>query len=73
MTQLLLSILNFYKKLLSPTLVHFFGYSCRFTPTCSDYAAEAVNKYGPFKGTGMAVKRVLQCHPGSKVRHYPVE
>ncbi len=36
---------------------------CRFTPTCSQYAKEAITKYGVFKGTGLALWRVSKCHP----------
>lgn len=37
--------------------------SCRFTPTCSEYALQAVKKYGPFKGGYLAIRRILRCHP----------
>ena len=38
--------------------------SCRFTPTCSAYAVEAIKKHGPVKGLYLAVRRILRCHPG---------
>jgi hypothetical protein len=48
-----------YQRLLSPL----FPASCRFTPSCSEYARQAVLKHGPLKGTWLAIKRVLRCHP----------
>ncbi|MCI8669860.1 MAG: membrane protein insertion efficiency factor YidD [Lachnospiraceae bacterium] len=39
---------------------------CRYIPTCSQYALEAIEKYGPFKGTYLALKRILRCNPFSK-------
>ena len=52
-------ILKGYKKFLSP----FFGTRCRFFPTCSDYAREAVEKKGAFYGMNLALLRLLKCHP----------
>ena len=48
-----------YKLLISPMLPP----SCRFEPTCSDYALEALKKYGAIKGVYLAVRRILKCHP----------
>jgi hypothetical protein len=45
------------------TLGRFLGGHCRFQPTCSQYAIDAVNKYGPVKGSWLAVKRICRCHP----------
>ena len=45
------------------TLGHFMGGHCRFTPTCSQYAIDAINKYGPWVGAWKSVKRVARCHP----------
>ena len=56
---LFLSIIKAYKTLLSPILPP----SCRYFPTCSDYGAEAIKKYGPFKGGSLAVRRICRCHP----------
>lgn len=50
----------FYQRLISPLKPYS---TCRFIPTCSAYAYEAVSKYGPFKGGWMAAKRILKCHP----------
>ncbi|PIE57433.1 MAG: membrane protein insertion efficiency factor YidD [Desulfobulbus propionicus] len=46
--------------------------TCRFSPTCSQYAMEAIEKYGVFRGTGKAVLRILRCHPFSKGGYDPV-
>ena len=46
--------------------------SCRFYPTCSEYAMEAIERYGLFKGGLMSIKRVLRCHPFSKGGFDPV-
>ncbi|MEG1990891.1 MAG: membrane protein insertion efficiency factor YidD, partial [Christensenella sp.] len=45
---------------------------CRFTPTCSQYAVEAVTKYGALKGTFLAIKRILRCNPLFKGGYDPV-
>ena len=60
--------------------VHFYRYcispltpaSCRYTPTCSQYAIEAVKKHGPFKGGYLAIKRILRCHPFGGSGYDPV-
>lgn len=55
----LLFALEIYRRLLSPFLPN----SCRFTPTCSCYAKEAVERHGALKGSYLSVKRILKCHP----------
>ena len=52
-------VLNGYKRVISPVLPR----ACRFHPTCSDYALQAIDKYGITQGGGMAVRRLLRCHP----------
>jgi putative membrane protein insertion efficiency factor len=59
MKTIVVAILRGYKYFISPMLAP----SCRFTPSCSEYAAEAIAKYGVLKGTPMAAKRLLRCHP----------
>jgi putative membrane protein insertion efficiency factor len=56
---IVLGIILFYQKCISPLKPA----TCRFYPTCSAYAYEAVKKYGAIKGTRLAVKRILKCHP----------
>lgn len=55
----ILGAIRFYRRRISPMLPP----SCRFTPTCSAYALEAIERYGPLKGGWMAVKRILRCNP----------
>ena len=59
MKALLLILLKGYKFAISPML----GQNCRFYPSCSDYAAEAIREYGACKGSFMAGKRLCKCHP----------
>lgn len=56
---LILGLIRAYQVAISPLL----GSSCRYYPTCSHYAHEAVVRYGPGRGTYMAVRRLLRCHP----------
>jgi hypothetical protein len=65
---LVLDLLGFYKAVISP----FLPPACRFEPTCSEYARQAVEKYGAVKGTWMGVKRILRCQPFCKGGHDPV-
>ncbi|WP_085931435.1 membrane protein insertion efficiency factor YidD [Desulfobacter curvatus] len=57
--QLLSILIRFYQIFISPLL----GAHCRYEPTCSHYALEAIQKYGSIKGSVLATKRVLRCHP----------
>ena len=54
-----LGLLQLYKRWISPALPP----SCRYVPTCSEYAMEAVERYGALRGAGMAAWRLLRCHP----------
>ena len=65
---LLIVPIKLYQILLSPLI----GPSCRFTPTCSNYAIEAINKHGPVKGFWLAIKRISKCHPWGDSGHDPV-
>ena len=69
MKKILLGIIKFYRKCISPYKgnIH-----CKYTPTCSQYAMEAIEKYGSFKGTYLASKRILRCNPFSKGGYDPV-
>lgn len=62
MKSFLLALIRFYRKHISPA----FPPSCRFTPTCSQYALEAIEKYGAAKGSWLAVKRLIRCNPFNK-------
>ena len=59
MKRLLLGLIWFYQKAISP----WFPARCRFLPTCSEYAREAVEKYGVCKGGWLALRRILKCQP----------
>jgi putative membrane protein insertion efficiency factor len=59
MKALLLAAIHLYKRAFSPTLLS----SCRFTPSCSDYALEAIERHGAFFGTALALGRILRCNP----------
>jgi putative membrane protein insertion efficiency factor len=76
-------ILSFIKKVFAKLfiiLIRFYQYgispytpaSCRYTPTCSNYGVEAIQKYGPFKGGLLAIKRFLSCHPWGGSGYDPV-
>ena len=54
-----LGLIRFYQRNISPGLPH----RCRFIPTCSQYAVEAIEKYGPWKGGWLAFRRLLRCQP----------
>ena len=60
--------IRLYQRFISPCL----GHNCRFLPTCSQYAIEAITKYGPVKGLWLAVKRILRCHPWGGSGYDPV-
>ncbi len=62
MKRVLLALIRFYRKQISPARPP----CCRFIPTCSAYALEAVEKYGALKGGWLALKRVMKCHPFHK-------
>lgn len=59
MRKLLTLFIKFYKAVVSPLLPP----ACRFLPTCSEYALEAIDKHGALKGSCLALRRVLRCHP----------
>ncbi len=59
MKKILLSCIRFYQRAISPC----FPPRCRFSPTCSTYAYQAINKYGALKGGYLALRRLLRCHP----------
>ncbi len=66
--KLIIGLVKIYKYAISPMLPN----SCRYTPTCSTYAIEAIQKYGPLKGTWLAIKRIARCHPWGGSGYDPV-
>ena len=68
MKKLFLSLIRFYQKAISPA----FPARCRYRPTCSAYAMEAIEKYGAFKGGYLALRRILRCNPLFKGGYDPV-
>ena len=69
MKKVLISLIKFYRKFISPGKAP----CCKFRPTCSQYALDAINKYGAFKGGIMACYRILRCNPFSKGGYDPVK
>lgn len=68
MSKFLILFIRIYQYSISPLL----GPRCRFTPTCSTYAIEAISKYGVIKGVWFAMKRISRCHPGNTGGYDPV-
>lgn len=68
LTAILLAPIAFYQTCISP----FTPPACRFTPTCSQYAKEAIIKHGPLKGLWLAIKRICRCHPWGGSGYDPV-
>ncbi|MEM7103552.1 MAG: membrane protein insertion efficiency factor YidD [Bacteroidota bacterium] len=65
---IMILFIRFYKAVISPILPA----SCRYTPTCSTYALEAIKKHGPIKGGWLAAKRIVSCNPWGGHGHDPV-
>ena len=68
LSEILLAPIYFYQHFISPML----GPSCRFTPTCSQYAVEAIKKHGPFNGLYLSIRRILRCNPFHEGGYDPV-
>ena len=64
----LLALVGFYRLAISPWL----GRNCRYDPSCSEYALEALRRYGAFRGTWLAARRIARCHPWGGCGHDPV-
>jgi len=69
MKNFVIALINFYRKYISGLKKP----CCRFVPTCSEYALQAVNKYGALKGSFLAIKRILKCHPFCKGGYDPLK
>jgi len=68
MKKILLAMIRLYQLVLSP----FLGQHCRFTPSCSQYTKEAIEKYGAARGSWLGLKRILRCQPFCEGGHDPV-
>jgi len=68
MKKIVLTLINFYRKYISPSKPP----TCRFTPTCSAYTSEAVQRFGVFKGLLLGTWRILRCNPFNKGGYDPV-
>ncbi len=66
--KIVIFFINGYKQLISPLL----GNNCRFTPSCSTYAVQAIERFGVIKGTWLAVLRIVKCHPLNEGGEDPV-
>lgn len=64
----MIAVIRIYQISLSP----YFGQQCRFAPTCSQYAIEAIKKYGAIKGLAYTIRRLSRCHPWRDGGHDPV-
>lgn len=67
MRPIALGLIKAYKVVISPYMPG----QCRFSPTCSDYAAEAITAYGVFRGSAMTARRVVRCRPGAEGGYDP--
>ena len=72
MKKVFLFCIKKYKKYISPIFEHM-GIHCKYYPSCSEYARQAITKYGAVKGTFLSIKRFLKCNPFSKGGYDPVE
>ncbi len=68
MARVLIALIKLYQFMLSPWV----GNSCRFTPTCSQYAIEALRKHGALRGSWLMTRRLLRCHPWHPGGHDPI-
>ena len=70
--KLLINLIKFYKKFISPYLEHL-RIHCKYEPTCSEYTKQAIEKYGAIKGVFLGLKRILRCNPFSKGGYDPLK
>ena len=68
LSRVLILPIKFYQQSISPM----FPPACRYTPTCSQYAVEAISVHGPLKGLWLAIRRILRCHPWGGHGYDPV-
>jgi len=72
MRKVVISLLNYYKRVFSPILTQLFGHACRFSPTCGEYTIEAVRRKGILSGLYLGIKRIARCNPFSKPGYDPL-
>lgn len=72
MAKVLVLFIRAYQYTVSPMFTAILGPSCRFTPSCSQYAIEALERHGVIRGTGYAIWRIARCHPYSPGGYDPV-
>lgn len=72
MKKMCLLMIKIYKMLFSP-IFHMFGSECKFYPTCSEYAKQAIEKYGVIRGCLLSIKRIFKCNPFSKGGYDPLK
>ena len=68
LARIAVGLIRAYQRILSPAL----GRNCRFAPSCSTYAAEAISRHGAVRGTGLAVRRLARCQPLTEGGYDPV-
>jgi len=68
MKRIVLASIRFYRRFISPALPP----TCRFTPSCSEYSYEAIQRYGVLKGGWLGLRRIARCHPWNAGGHDPV-
>ncbi|PMP68208.1 MAG: membrane protein insertion efficiency factor YidD [Thermodesulfobacterium geofontis] len=70
--KLIIKFIQFYQKFISPIFSTYLGINCRFYPSCSQYAKEAIERFGLLKGGYLGFKRFLRCHPFSSGGYDPL-
>src|SRR5271170_768953 len=70
--QLALMMLRIYRAIVSPLIMGIYGPACRFEPSCSEYAQQAISTYGVIRGSTLAARRLARCHPLGGHGHDPV-
>ena len=73
MKKLLIKMIKFYQKNISPYLSQMLNIHCKFEPTCSEYTKQAIEKYGAISGTWKGLKRIIRCNPFSKGGYDPLK
>ena len=72
MKKIFLCLINIYQKYISK-IISYFGFKCKYYPSCSEYTKQAIIKYGSVKGIFLGIKRILKCNPFSKGGYDPLK